>query len=383
MRIKSELKAMVREFWSLSNRTRRLDDTVLQLEETIQRIDRTVGSLPDGAGLTAQMEQALAPRLNEIAAQSAQAAGYGAMLHHHVLDAMERSLLLSGRMASRSLPRFQRIRNLAEVEFKVFSQWGEDGIIDWLAAHVPVPNTRFVEFGVENFREANCRFLLMNRNWRGLVMDGSEDHMRALRSERLYWMHDLTAVPAFITAENINDLLDGNGFGGPLGILSVDIDGNDYWVWKAVTAVDPAIVICEYNPILGDTRPVVVPYDPSFTRFAAHHSGLYFGASIAALRHLAEQRGYEFLGTNSNGINAFFVRHDLAHSVLPYLEEIKAFPSRHRDSRDAEGCLSYTAGVDRFALIGDMPVVDVATGETLTLRKIGKPYSDAWLAEMT
>ncbi|WP_448208337.1 hypothetical protein [Azospirillum sp. sgz302134] len=395
MSIKSELKAMVREFWGLSNRTRHIDDTILRLDEAIQRIDRNAGTLEERvaanlasvlAGHAAQVEQVergLASRLDAINTYAAQAAGYGAMVHHHTLNLLEASLLLNGRMASRALPYRKRIRNLSEVEFKVFSQWGEDGIIDWLAAHVPVPNTRFVEFGVENFREANCRFLLMNRNWRGLVMDGSEEHMRALQAERLYWMHSLSAVPAFITAENINDLLEQNGFSGPLGILSVDIDGNDYWVWKNVTAADPAIVICEYNPILGDTRPVVVPYEPAFTRFAAHHSGLYFGASIMALRHLAEQRGYEFLGTNSSGINAFFVRRDLADSVLPYLEEIKAFPSRHRDSRDTEGKLSYATGVERFALISDMPVIDVATGETLALKDIEKPYSDAWLAEMT
>lgn len=408
MRIKSELTAMIREFWGLSNRTRRMDDAVQRIEETGRRIEETgrraeecaqraeangqrietsVAALAERVGpgfdaMVPAVTAALEPRLAGIAAQAAQAAGYGVMIHHHLLNTMENALLLNGRLASRALPRFQRIRNLADVEFKVFSQWGEDGIIDWLAAHVPVPNTRFIEFGVENFREANCRFLLMNRNWRGLVMDGSEEHMRTVQAERLYWMHDLKAVPAFITAENIDTLLEGNGFGGPLGILSIDIDGNDYWVWKNVTSVDPAIVICEYNPILGDTRPVVVPYDPTFTRFAAHHSGLYFGASIAALRHLAEQRGYEFLGTNSNGINAFFVRRDLAGSVLPYLEEIKAFPSRHRDSRDAEGNLSHAAGVDRLALIGDMPVLDVSTGETLALKEIDTPYSDAWLAEM-
>ena len=297
-------------------------------------------------------------------------------------EATERLLLLNGRNACRLLPRNTPIDSLADVEFRVFSQWGEDGIVEWLAAHVPVASTRFVEFGVESFREANCRFLLQNRGWRGLVMDGSEDHMRALRAHSMHWKYDVKAVHAFITAQNIDALLRDNGFAGELGILSVDIDGNDYWVWKNITVVDPAIVICECNPILGDTTPVVVPYDPSFTRFDAHHSGLYFGASIAALRVLAEQRGYEFLGTNLNGINAFFVRKDLASHVCPLIKNIRAYPALHRDSRDAQGRLSYVRGVDRFKLIHDLPVVDVASGRTLKLREIAQPYSLEWLAAM-
>ncbi len=312
----------------------------------------------------------------------AEAAGYGAMNQMQIADFAERSLLLQGRSSARALPKGQSIRDLSDVEFRVFSQWGEDGIIEWLVAHVPVPNMRFVEFGVETFREANCRFLLQNRNWKGLVMDGNEQNLQALKSLPLYWMYDLTAKAAFVSAENINGLIEEAGFGGPLGILSIDIDGNDYWVWKAIKVVDPAIVICEYNPVLGDIRPVVVPYDPDFRRFDAHYSGLHFGSSIAALKYLATEKGYRFLGTNSNGINAFFVKDDLAGSVIPLLEVQTAFPSRHRDSRSEQGVLSFTGGAERLALIMDMPVVDVTTGETLALRDIEKPYSDAWLKAM-
>jgi len=297
-------------------------------------------------------------------------------------DLGERSLFLQGQMAARALPQGTRIADLAAVEFRVFSQWGEDGIIEWLAAHVPVPNTRFIEFGVETFSEANCRFLLQNRNWKGLVMDGSAANMDALKASPLYWMYDITAKPAFVTAENINRLIEDERFGGPLGLLSIDIDGNDYWVWEGLSAADPAIVVCEYNPVFGDTRPISVPYSATFRRLEAHHSGLYFGASIAALRLLAEKKGYRFLGTNANGINAFFVRNDLADSVLPLIDTTRAYPSRHRDSRDGTGALSFTGGLERFALIKDMPVVDVETGETMLLGDIPAPYSEAWLKAM-
>jgi hypothetical protein len=329
-------------------------------------------------------------RLNDVgkfrgrpAEAQGQVLGQGAATQAMISDYSERSLVLSGRLTASALTRQRSISDLSEVEFRVYSQWGEDGIIEWLVSRVQLPNTRFVEFGVGNFYEANCRFLLLNRNWKGLVMDSSTDYMRSLRSEAIYWKYDLTAVPAFISAENINELIAGNGFAGPLGILSIDIDGNDYWIWNAVTAVDPAIVICEYNPIFGDTRAVSIPYDPTFARFSGHYSGLYFGCSIPALRYLAGRRGYTFVGTNSNGINAFFVRNDLAAPVAALLGECRAFPSRHRDSRDQSGHLSYVAGAARFDLIRHLPVIDVTSGRRLMLGDIGAPYSDRWLREMS
>src|SRR5262249_13567367 len=120
--------------------------------------------------------------------------------------AVERNLLLAGRLAAFEVRRLETIDALADVEFRVTSQFGEDGIIDWLCHQLPqIPRT-FVEFGVGNYREANTRFLVQNRGWRGLVMDGSAPNMQAVREEPLYWMHDVTAVAAFITVENIDGL---------------------------------------------------------------------------------------------------------------------------------------------------------------------------------
>jgi hypothetical protein len=319
-------------------------------------------------------------QLSQAASHSREAAGHSLMTQYTLNDFAERSLQLRGRMAARSLPRGKRIKDLSEVEFRVYSQWGEDGIIEWLAAHIPVPNTRFIEFGVETFREANCRFLMQNRNWKGLVIDGSEANMASLRAQPYFWMYDLTAKGAFVTAENIDTLITEAGFAGPLGILSVDVDGNDYWIWRAIQSVQPAIVICEVNSIFGDKRAVTIPYNPSFTRFSAHFSGLYFGASIGALHHLASSKGYSFVGTSASGINAFFVRDDLAAFVLDLIEEPRAFPSRHRDSRDRDGNLTFAGGFERFALIADMPVVDVQTRQTVRLGDMKQPYSDAWQA---
>ncbi len=320
--------------------------------------------------------------IRRLALRTARATGVAAFSNHRVTDYAERSLMLVGQMAAGQLPRGRQIKNLSEAEFRVFSQWGEDGIIEWLVSQIPVPCSRFVEFGVASFREANCRFLLMHRNWKGLVLDGSEENMARLREEPLHWMYDLTTKPAFVTAENIDGLITDAGFAGPLGILSIDIDGNDYWVWNAIRSVDPAIVVCEYNPIFGDTQAIAVPYDPVFTRFKGHHSGLYFGCSIAALRHLAERKGYKFIGTNSNGINAFFVRRDLADPVLANLQEVRAYPSRHRNSCDETGRLTFAGGLSRLQLIGHLDVENVVDGGRVRLGSIDRPYSDEWLSGM-
>jgi hypothetical protein len=145
--------------------------------------------------------------------------GQQSMLMHHSMDRLDRSLLLQGRLASLQLSSRARMNSLADVEFRVSSQWGEDGIIEWLCQKIPDVPRSFIEFGVENFSEANTRFLIENRGWRGLVMDANDEHMRGLRDQPLYWRHDLTAVAALVTAENINTLITEHGFAGELGIL--------------------------------------------------------------------------------------------------------------------------------------------------------------------
>ncbi len=257
-------------------------------------------------------------------------------------------------------------RPLSDAEFRVFSQWGEDGIIQYLLRRVKIADRSFVEFGVENYQEANTRFLLLNDNWRGLVLDGSADYIASIKADSISWRHDLTAVQAFVDAENINTLIGGNGFSGEIGLLSIDIDGNDYWVWKAITVVQPTIVVVEFNSVFGSRRAVTVPYQRDFFRTRAHHSNLYFGASLPALVELGRQKGYAFVGCTSAGNDAFFVRRDRLGGAREVSVEEGYVASRFRESRDAQGRLTYLSGPARLDAIRDMPLVDVTTGERLT-----------------
>jgi hypothetical protein len=299
---------------------------------------------------------------------------------------MGESLQLSGRMASWQVRPRRIIANLQEVEFRVSSQWGQDGIIDWLIERAEIPSAAqtFIEFGVEDYRQSNTRFLLQNRNWRGLIMDGHPAVIAAVKSDGLAWRYDLTALSEFITRDNINDLITTAGFGGEIGLLSIDLDGNDFWVWEALHIIRPIICICEYNAVFGDVHPICTPYDQRFNRSKAHPSNLYFGASIAALRSLAAKRGYRFVGTSSAGNDAFFVREDYASRFVDCsLQSVRSLPSHFRESRNGSGQNTYIGGTERLKQISGLPVIQVETDNIITLGELETVYSDEWMQIMT
>ncbi len=259
--------------------------------------------------------------------------------------------------------------NFRKVGFKVFSQFDEDGIIQYLINHVPIQNKTFIEFGVENYEESNTRFLLLNNHWQGMVLDACASDIHYIQQDPIYWQYDLQAQRAWITRENINDLLGGAGFGTDVGLVSIDIDGNDYWIWDAIHSVSPRIVVIEYNSLFG-LRPIAVPYKENFNRTDAHYTNLYYGASLGALEYLAQRKGYLLLGSNIWGHNAFFVRADIAGEFRSVELRQAYIQSKFRESRDEAGKLTYVRGADRIKLIHDLPVVEVVTGETGKLKDL-------------
>jgi hypothetical protein len=280
---------------------------------------------------------------------------------------LETANMLTGKVLAERARYLGPRRPLRDAEFKVSSQWGGDGIVQYLIEQVRPRSQTFIEFGVENYRESNTRFLLMNNNWRGLIIDADPQCIAQVRNDEIYWRHDLTAITAFITAENINALINDAGFSGSVGILSVDIDGNDYWVWEKIDVVDPDIVIIEYNSVFGPHRAVSIPYDPAFLRQNVHPSYLFWGCSLAALCLLGERKGYVFVGCDSNGNNAYFVKASRAENLVPLTPAEGYVESRFRESRNMHGKLSFVRGEDRLAMIAHMNVVDVATSRTCLL----------------
>lgn len=245
-------------------------------------------------------------------------------------------------------------------EYRVFSQWGEDGIIQALQRQLPIERKIFVEFGVQNYTESNTRYLLTNNNWSGLVLDGSAEFIAYIRNDPIYWQYNLKAECSFITRENINTIIHQAGVSGEIGLLSIDIDGNDYWVWREIAVVRPAIVVCEYNARFGPERAVTIPYRPDFVREKAHFSNIYYGASLRALYQLSKRKGYAFVGCNSAGNNAFFVRSDLlAGSRIKELTVEQGFvPNRFRESRTRDGQLAFLSVEAERELLDSLPLVD-------------------------
>jgi hypothetical protein len=252
-----------------------------------------------------------------------------------------------------------------DYEFRIFSQFGDDGIIQYLIKHVPIQNKIFVEFGVEDYKESNTRFLMMNNLWSGFVMDGSHANMNSLRAQPWYWKHQLMHKAVFVTRENINELMQETGF-SDIGLLHIDIDGNDYHVLEAMdfSVLNPAILIMEYNSVFGKDRAISVPYSPDFYRTKAHHSNLYFGASLPALHYLADRKGYALIGGNLDGNNAYFLRKDLLNSKIRSCSIEDAYvESQFMESRDINSNLTYLRKDQRLKEIQGLDVLEVISGK--------------------
>jgi len=265
-----------------------------------------------------------------------------------------------GRIEARQLQVLDS-KNISLNEFRVYSQWGEDGIIQFLLRYIEIPQKIFVEFGVQNFTESNTRFLLVNNNWAGLLIEASENDVQYIKQDsEIYWQYNLKIANAFITKDNINQIFLENGLQGNIGLLSIDIDGNDYWVWQAINVISPAIVIVEYNFRFGKDKAVTIPYDKDFIRSQAHHSMIYYGASLKALYQLGQQKGYVFVGCNSAGNNAFFVRKDLKPDCIPELTVEEGYvAAKYRESRDLNGNLIYVSRQEEEQLISSLPLIEV------------------------
>ncbi len=260
--------------------------------------------------------------------------------------------------------------DINDYEFKVSSQWGEDGIIQYLIKNTEIINQIFVEFGVENYTESNTRFLLQKDNWKGLIIDGSEANISYVKNDSIYWKHNLKAECAFVTVENINKIITNNGIQGDVGILSIDIDGNDYWIWEAIDCISPRIVICEYNSHFGHEHKISTPYESDFVRKAKHYSNIYYGSSISALDFLGKKKGYSLVGSNKAGNNVFFIRDDLMKNFKKLLPKDAYKASQFREARNEENMLTFSSIKDNLDIISDLEVINVETKEVIKIKQL-------------
>lgn len=199
---------------------------------------------------------------------------------------------------------------LLSQRFGLLSQNSEDGLTWAIFKLAGVTNRRFVEIG-SGVNGGNSGFLAAECGWTGLMVDSDPDRVAHIRSR---FGPGVTAVARLITRENINTTVEEFGLAGDIDLFSLDIDGIDYWVWEALAACAPRLVIVEYNADFGPDRPVVVPYSPTFRR-SKKTDLRYYGASLAAFVRLAGQKGYRLVLTEPRGVNAYFLRNDVCPAL--------------------------------------------------------------------
>ena len=217
------------------------------------------------------------------------------------------------RLPERSLPGFR------EVGFRKYSQFEEDGILLYLFSLITPENRTCLEICAGAGIECNTANLIINHGWWGWLFDGSADNVHRGKafyaSHRDTFLYPPTFQCAWITAENVNQLVSDAGLRGKIDLLSLDIDGNDYWVWKALDVVEPTVVVCETLNVIPPDLALTIPYDQNFSMVSVEND--FQGASLAAMVNLGRSKGYRLVGTHRFGFNAFFVKNGVADDLLP------------------------------------------------------------------
>ena len=230
--------------------------------------------------------------------------------------------------------RHNTLPQLKNTGFRVFSQFEEDGKLLFLFSLLDMNCPSFVEFGSDDGVNSNSANLFFHFGWNGLFLDGNKKAIE--RGQRFFskYPHPHFTPPKFvqthITAENINELISKNGYTGEVGLLSIDIDGNDYWVWKAIDTIQAQVVIIETHVEFG-MKDLIVPYDSTYM-FPGKHP-LYHGASPIAMNKLAIKKGYRLVGANDRGFNLIFLRNDLLVKEVPEvsIESVLQHPSHQNN----------------------------------------------------
>lgn len=225
-------------------------------------------------------------------------------------------------------------QSLTPWELRAFSQNGEDGILGEILRRIGASTRFFVEFGAETGSEGNCVFLADVAGWRGLFIEAEESAYAEL-ARKFAPLGRVRTLRGTVTPDNVQELFQRGRVPHELDVLSIDVDGSDYWVWEALRDYRPRVVVIEYNALLPPERRLVQPRD-----LGAWDGTDYYGASLGAVKELGRSKGYRLVHTELAGVNAFFVREELAADRFPTEDEVPVrgmpnyFLSSYRHPRD-------------------------------------------------
>ncbi len=252
--------------------------------------------------------------------------------------------------------------DIQEVECKVFSQHGEDGIINYLLFKMGIIRPNFVEIGVGDYTEANTRFLYDRFYPKGIIIDCEKNLKDKVKINTNFWKGSLLPIEKQINTKNINEIISSN-CDFDVDLFSIDIDGIDYWIIDKLDLSSVKIFIAEYNPVYGSDMEVTVPNLENFNRKDYHYSNLCYGMSLIALKNIMIKKNFYLIGTNSTRNNAFFISEEFKQSE--YFPNIKIkdldyyTDFNYRESRDKNNKLTYISGKSCIKEIKECNVVDL------------------------
>ena len=279
-------------------------------------------------------------------------------------DNLEQKLLSASAAINASKSARNTYKYLWDSEVRVFSQWGEDGILDYLFDIADISKPRILEFGSGNFKECNSRFAAEFRNASAYLVDMRHDLVEHTKQLDIYWRNSIFPNQDFITPDSAQQhLQNARQQMGGVDVISLDIDGNDYWILEALDLSGVSIVVCEYNPIYGATGSYTVKRDDNFDRTKAHFSWLHYGMSLKAAIEIMVKQDLVFIGSNRVGNNAFFIRTEFLNRLpfsIPNSKMLEPFVDwRIRESRNEEGKLDYQNLTQGRMEIGDCILIDL------------------------
>ena len=263
---------------------------------------------------------------------------------------------------------YSKITNIRDAEVKIFSQYGEDGIIDFLLFKLDLINDIvFIEIGTGDYEEANTRFLCETRNCRGLLIDKIKD-LKYIKKRDFFWKNDIYFCQKNVSSENIVKVLNTYDFNNNFNLLSLDVDGIDYWILKNIDLDRSDIAVVEYNPLFGADHSLTIPDINNFDR--NNYRKFFYGASLRAMIDLMNSKNYFFVGANKACNNAFFInkrnQHLFTNITLENLNEYTNFKFRElKKNNPSKNKIS-----NLIKLIEDFEIFELKTKKLMKIKDL-------------
>jgi hypothetical protein len=211
---------------------------------------------------------------------------------------------------------------ISDAGFRCYSQFEEDGILLYVLTTIGFKTKKVVEMCCGTGDECMATNLILNHGFQGVLFDGDEWNIaRAnifFRSKKDCLLTPPRLVHSWITKDNVNHLLRQNEAVGEVDLFSLDMDGNDYYIWEAISEISPRLCIFETHNIIPDDLSITIPYQPQFSCTEKHgHEQEFRSVSLLAMTKLSEKKGYRLIGAHKHGFNALFLRNDIGLDFFP------------------------------------------------------------------